>query len=375
MRVVSCLTYYRPYISGLAVYGQRLAEGLARKGAESEVLCFMHRSDLKTEEESGGVKIVRAKPWFKISKGFISPDWVRKMIKAVSRADTVVVHWPGPEGVSAVLWARILGKKVISIYHCQVQLPDGIVRKRLERLLNISERMGLGLSQTVVNSSQDYAINSPVLAGMMAKIKYIYPPVEIPGENKAVRNRIHKMLGRHRPVIGFAGRLAAEKGVEYLLEAIAYLKTELKDIRVVICGPQETAGESEYRRKIASLVRNLRKEVVFIGQIPDGCMGSFYKFLDVLVLPSVNSTEAFGMVQAEAMMSGVPVVTSDLPGVRVPVTKTGMGRLAKPGDAGELARAISEILRNRKKYVRTQKALEEFDMNKSMDAFAEIAEL
>jgi glycosyltransferase involved in cell wall biosynthesis len=73
-------------------------------------------------------------------------------------------------------------------------------------------------------------------------------------------------------------------------------------------------------------------------------MAAFYPNLDVLIVPSLNSTEAFGLVQIEAMMNGVPCVASDLPGVRQPVMNTGMGKIIPIGNSAALAEAILDIL-------------------------------
>ena len=72
-------------------------------------------------------------------------------------------------------------------------------------------------------------------------------------------------------------------------------------------------------------------------------MAAFYPNLDVLVVPSLNSTESFGLVQIEAMMNGVPVIASNLPGVRQPVSITEMGRIFEIGDAAGLADALVSI--------------------------------
>jgi glycosyltransferase involved in cell wall biosynthesis len=71
---------------------------------------------------------------------------------------------------------------------------------------------------------------------------------------------------------------------------------------------------------------------------------AFFHECELTVLPSLNSTESFGMVQIESMLCGTPVVASSLPGVRQPVRMTGLGRLVPPGDAAALAGAIIEIL-------------------------------
>jgi glycosyltransferase involved in cell wall biosynthesis len=87
-----------------------------------------------------------------------------------------------------------------------------------------------------------------------------------------------------------------------------------------------------------------------LGNLSEKRLGAFYKAIDVLVLPSINSTEAFGMVQAEAMLLGTPVVATNLPGVKIPISLTKMGIIVEPKNEKQLAEAISEILKNRKKY-------------------------
>lgn len=125
-----------------------------------------------------------------------------------------------------------------------------------------------------------------------------------------------------------------------------------KKCKIVVAGPMEPVGEEAYKRKIFSLVKKYGDSTVFLGEIAPEVMGSFYSLLDVLVLPSVNSTEAFGMVQVEAMLKGVPVVATDLPGVRVPIKKTGMGLIVPPKDATALARAICTVVKKKRDFVK-----------------------
>ncbi|HXD09817.1 MAG TPA: glycosyltransferase family 4 protein, partial [Anaerolineales bacterium] len=88
----------------------------------------------------------------------------------------------------------------------------------------------------------------------------------------------------------------------------------------------------------------------FLGNLAPIELAALYPNLDVLTVPSLNSTEAFGLVQIEAMMNGVPCVASALPGVRQPVTMHRMGRIAKIGDSADLAASILEVLDNPQKY-------------------------
>ncbi|HLO16225.1 MAG TPA: glycosyltransferase, partial [Anaerolineales bacterium] len=95
----------------------------------------------------------------------------------------------------------------------------------------------------------------------------------------------------------------------------------------------------------------------FLGNLDPIQMAAFYPNLDVLTVPSLNSTEAFGLVQIEAMMNGVPCVPSALPGVRQPVMMHKMGRVARIGDPDDLAACILEVLKEPDKYCGDMKAI------------------
>ncbi|HID85465.1 MAG TPA: glycosyltransferase, partial [Anaerolineales bacterium] len=156
-----------------------------------------------------------------------------------------------------------------------------------------------------------------------------------------------------RPVIGMAARLAAEKGVEYLVAAMERILERYPQALVLYAGPYENVlGEEAYRRRVMPAIRKLAEvgHWRFVGLLSAEEMAAYYPNLDVLVLPSLNSTEGFGLVQIEAMMNGVPVVASNLPGVRQPVRMTSMGEIAQVGDAASLAQAILKVLEHPEAY-------------------------
>jgi glycosyltransferase involved in cell wall biosynthesis len=152
-----------------------------------------------------------------------------------------------------------------------------------------------------------------------------------------------------------ASRFATEKGVEVLLDALPEILRVFPQAVVQFVGAyKNVVGEEKYFHRLAPRIRQYEKSGnwCFLGFIPDEDMASFYANLDVLVLPSLNSTESFGIVQVEAMIEGVPVAASDLPGVRQPVAMHGMGKVFPPGDANALAECVLELLQNRSAYVR-----------------------
>jgi len=241
------------------------------------------------------------------------------------------------------------------------------------------------LADSIITYTSDFARHSRILAYNSKKIKTFYPPIYRPKVDKRVQKIIREKIGSKSDfLIGVAARLAAEKGIEYLLEAIPEIESRISNqelkkgekkptFKIVIAGSTNPVGEEKYKEKILRLVEKYKDYMVFLGELKEAEMGAFYSLLDVLVLPSVNSTEAFGMVQVEAMMTGVPVVVSDLPGVRVPVERTGMGIVTPCGDSEKLATAVFEILSQRNKFIKAVKLVEdEFSADKTFKFYKEL---
>ena len=85
------------------------------------------------------------------------------------------------------------------------------------------------------------------------------------------------------------------------------------------------------------------ERIRFLGFLPEEQIADLYASIDVFALPSVNSFEAFGIVQVEAMMAGVPALASDLPGVRTPVQETGFGVVTTPRDVGDITAGLARL--------------------------------
>jgi glycosyltransferase involved in cell wall biosynthesis len=124
------------------------------------------------------------------------------------------------------------------------------------------------------------------------------------------------------------------------------------DALVLHASPQ-ALGEGAYAAKLSPLFEKFKAHYHLLGALQGAELTAFYKNLDCLVISSLNSTESFGLVQVEAMTNGVPVAACALPGVRQPVTMTGMGEVTAVGDVAALAQAIIRILDAKEKYQRT----------------------
>jgi glycosyltransferase involved in cell wall biosynthesis len=139
------------------------------------------------------------------------------------------------------------------------------------------------------------------------------------------------------------GRIVEEKGVEFLVAGFRQLADP--EARLLLAGDHlNVAGGSVIDRVRAAAKGDPRIRI--LGFVPEERLADFYASLDVFAFPSVNSLEAFGIAQVEAMLAGVPVIASDLPGVRIPVRETGFGVLVPPADADAIHRAIAEVARD-----------------------------
>ncbi len=364
MRILVALTYYRPHTSGLTIYAERLARALAQRGHQVTVLTSRYDPRLPREEHMDGVRVVRVPVLFRISKGVIQPTLGLEATRQVLAHDVVHLHLPQFDAAGIALRGRLFRRPTVLTYHCDVSLPPGIINRVANVAVHVMDHLAARLAHHIVTYTQDYADHSPYLRRYLHKLTTILPPVTLPepreDDIRALAQRFNPQ-GK-RPVIGMAARLAAEKGVEVLLNALPRVLERFPNAMVWYAGPYENVlGEEAYRRRILPLAREweARGHWRFLGELPPEGMAAFYRNLDVLVLPSLNSTEAFGLVQIEAMMHGVPVVASNLPGVRQPVKMTGMGEIAQVGDAQDLARALIQVLEHPERYRGNPQAVRE----------------
>ncbi|MBI5305395.1 MAG: glycosyltransferase family 4 protein [Chloroflexi bacterium] len=359
MKILIALTYYRPHISGLTIYVERLASALARQGHQVTVLTSRFDQSLAPRETVDGVTVIRHPVAFKLSKGAIMPGFLSHAFALMLQHDVVSVHLPQAEGGPLALLGRVARKPVVLTYHCDLQLPPGVVNRVVDRMVFTSNVMAGMFARRIVAYTKDYAVNSPLLSRFMSKIAVIYPPVEMPPPDpRAVAVLKQRYHAESNCVVGFAARFAAEKGIDYLIEAIPLVAEKCSSVKFLLAGETlKVIGENVWERLQPQIEHN-RQYIEILGAIPNREMGNFFGACDVLTIPSINSTESFGLVQVEAMLSGCPVVASNLPGVREPVRVTGMGEIVPIMDARALADALVQVIANKARYVRPRAEIE-----------------
>ncbi|WP_298401322.1 glycosyltransferase family 4 protein [uncultured Chloroflexus sp.] len=358
MRILCALTYYRPYTSGLTIYVERLARGLARRGHRVTVLTSQYDPSLPKVELRDGVRVVRAPVLARISKGVLMPTFGWLATRLSLEHDAMSLHLPQFDAPGLALRGKLLKQPVVLTYHSDLKLPPGMLNRVANRVVDTANQAAAALATRIVAYTQDFADHSPYLRRWRHKVTIIPPPVEVVDVSEAEIAAFRRRWNLHGPVIGMAARLAAEKGVEVLLEALPRILAVYPTARVLFAGQyQQVLGEEAYALRLAPLFERFRDHWTFLGTLNPTEMAAFFPNLDVLVVPSLNSTETFGLVQVEAMLCGTPTVASNLPGVRQPPLLTGMGKVVPIGDAVALAEAILEIIAHREQYVRPREAV------------------
>ena len=347
MRIFTALTYYRPHYSGLTIYAERLARALVARGHQVTVLTSQYDPALPLREERDGVRIIRLPVLLHVSKGVIMPGMPFTAWKLARQADVVNLHVPQLDAAPITAISRLLHKPVVLSYHCDLHLPNGLIHFIANQVSHLANHVSAKLANAIVTNTQDYAENSFFLRRYLTKTRYILPPVELApvAESGLASFRNNAGIQNGEKIIGMAARLATEKGVEYLVQALPTVLEKYPNARVLFVGQYENVfGEAAYAQKLAPMIERLGDRWRFLGILSNGEFTAFLKACDVLVLPSINSTESFGMVQVEAMTCGTPVIASDLPGVRHPVLMTGMGRIIPKADVSALSTSILEVL-------------------------------
>ncbi len=352
MKILIVLTYYRPHISGLTIYAERLARAFAARGNEVTVLTSQFKKELPLEEVKDGVRIVRVPVWFHLSKGVIMPSFGLIANRLVSETEVIQLHLPQFDAAGISFRGRLLKKPTVITYHCDLHLPPGLFNRVANLGVTLMNRLTAIFTHRIVTYTQDYAENSPYLRKYLSKLKVISPPVVLPTVSKEA---IREFAQQHnpedqRPVIGMAARFASEKGVEILLRAMPAILKEFPNALVQFVGTYKNVmGEESYFERLRPEIEKYQASGnwKFLGELDPENMAKFYPNLDVFTVPSLNATEAFGLVQIEAMMNGIPCVTSSLPGVRQPVKIHQMGAIFPIGDSFAMAKSMIEVLKEK----------------------------
>ncbi len=372
MKVLTALTYYYPHWTGLTAFAQRIAEGLAARGHEITVVTSQYQRLLAREQLHNGVRIVRVPTLLRMSRGHVMPAFVSTIRALMHEYDVVQVHTPMLETWPVGAIAHRAGRKMLMTHHGDLVMPSGWWNQIVQRSVGHMLNRGAAAADAISIYTQDYTDHSSFLMPYRHKVIPIYPPVVFPRGDGRTAEAWRRELGLDgRQLIGFAGRFVEEKGFDYLLKALPLIAEQLPDVRLVFAGEHRVAYESFYER-CKPLIEAHRDRVVMLGLITDSRrLADFYAMCDVFALPS--RSDCFASVQVEAMLSGTPVVATDIPGAREVVKVTGMGRLVAPGDERALAEGLVAVLQHRDEYVKPWEHIRGiFDPEKAISEYEQL---
>lgn len=307
---------------------QTLCEQHAVKGVKSEVL-VSNTSCRTVSETINGIPVTRVASMFRLNSVSICPTmpiWLRG-----KKYDIITIHHPNPMADISYLYAKPRGKLVV-VHH-----SDIIKQKFAFRLYRRTLNKVLRRADVIIATAQNNITYSHTLQPFADKCRVVPLGINVGtySETEAIRQgaaAIKRTYGEN--LVLFVGRLVYYKGIDFLIRAA---KTINGKLLIVGTGPLE-----KKMRRLASAL-GVADRVIFLGRVES--LTDLYYAADVFVLPSVARSEAFGVVQLEAMACGTPIVSTDLPSGVPEVNRDGVtGIVVPPGDEDALASAVNKLL-------------------------------
>ena len=327
LRVLHVGKFYPPYMGGIETHLQNLCNEL-KDLVDLKVL--VSNSGAQTIEDTvEGVSVTRVGTRATLSAAPISPGLVSRIRREA--ADIVHLHHPNPIAVMAYLMSGHRGKMVIT-YH-----SDIVRQKALGRVFQPFLDRSLAWADAIIATSPNYLATSTVLQAHRDRcevLPYGIPVEQFANRDEAAIARIRERYGSR--VVITVGRLIYYKGFDVLVRA-------MKDVN----GTLLVVGDGPLRAELEAqaLSLGIRDSVHFLGQLHNRDIAAYYHASDVFALASVARSEAFGIVQLEAMACGLPVVNTGLDSGVPFVSLDGLtGLTVPPGDSAALSRALTTLL-------------------------------
>ena len=335
MRILQIGKFY-PIRGGVEKVMYDLTVGISEMGIPCDMLCASEKKQTIQLNEKG--RVLCTPILMKAAATTISPQMVTSLRKMVKQYDVIHVHHPDPMACLALYLSNFKGKVVLH-WH-----SDILKQRWLLKLYKPFQSWLVHRADVVVGTSPVYLAESPYLKRAQHKTKCVPIGIEPVTPNlkgaEEIRNRY---MGKK--IVFSMGRLIGYKGYQYLVEAAQYLSD---DYVVLIGGTGHLMSDLQNRIERGGL----QNKVKLLGFVRDEEVAAYYTACDLFCLPSIMKTEAFGIVQIEAMSCGKPVVTTKIPesGVSWVNTHGLSGLNVEPRDAKALAEAIVKVTENPNEY-------------------------
>lgn len=346
LKIAQVVSTFPPYRGGMGNVAYHLADQLSRRSFE--VTVFTPRGSYSEHSFDSYFKIYKLRPQLKYGNAAI----VLQLAAYLLKFDIVHLHYPFLGASTAILLAKLIKRKKIKFilhYHMDLVGRDwkSWVYKSynwffLKKLVKAADQIIISsddyLKTSLLNRFRHHYQNKFRILPNGVDINYFYP-----------KNKDYHLIGKYhleeKKVILFVGALDSAhyfKGVNYLIKAVELLNR--RDYKLIIVGDGDLRSVYEDMAESS----NLGDRIIFTGYLPDEELIKYYNLCDIFILPSIDRSEAFGMVLLEAMSCAKPVIASDLSGVREVVDKKINGLLVKPKNSELLSKLIETLLDNPK---------------------------
>lgn len=382
MKLMIATPYFYPKMGGVEKYVYEVSLRLVLKyNVDVVVTCSNWENNDYKEESINGIKVYRLPYLFKVSSTPINLFWCKKLHSIIDKENPDIINGHLPVPYIADVVARIAHRKGIPFvltYHNDLTGYNPLVRLLSKIYYYTLGFKTFDLSQRIIVTSEYYAKSSPYLREYHQKLWIVSPGVDVEKYNINRANHLKNKYGlKDEKIILFVGQLNKEsqhKGLDYLMNAIKIV-SEFTDVKLVIVG---TGNYIEYYKNMAESY-GMTNRVIFAGYVEDGDLPKYYCESDVVVLPSYNRAEGFGMVLIEAQAGGTPVIGTTVGGIPYAIKDGETGLLVPPKDSEKLADAIIKILGDdelsqKMEQAGYEKVKKEFTWEKSTENFLEILE-
>ncbi|MBI5566781.1 MAG: glycosyltransferase [Chloroflexi bacterium] len=337
MRILHIYKYYAPVLGGIENHIRILAEAQAARGHDVTVL-VANPARRTTIEVMNGVRVIKAARWATVASTPISPAlfWHTAQQRARQKADVAHLHFPHPPGEVAN-WLLHPAKRTVISYHSDVVRQASILRfykPLMKRVLHRADALIYG-SPPMKNSAylQPHQAKLHLIPYGIPLDRFLVEPSG--AEIERVR-RQYPIVSAEQSKLLFVGRLRYYKGLNVLIDALPQIDAQLL---VVGVGPMLDEWQA-YTRS-----RGVADRVTWLGEVSDADLPALYHQSDLFVLPATQSSEAFGLVQVEAMASGIPTICTELgTGTSYVTQHEQTGLVVPPNDPCALAEGINRLL-------------------------------
>lgn len=345
IKVLQVNKLYYPTVGGIEQTVKQIAEGLSDRMEMSVLVCSKGRRSVK--ETSNGVDIYRVPSLFMLGNLPVPFGLTKTLRRLCKSQDVVHLHMPFPFGDMACLLSGFKGKVVIW-WHCDVVRQ----RKMMFFYKPIMLRM-LKRADVIIVATQGHIEGSSYLKPFKEKCVVIPFGVDIATEKAADKYIACEGKRENNKVrFLFVGRLVYYKGCKVLLEAFS----KVQNAELIIVG----SGIMEKELKQLAWEKRISEQVCFMGEVSEEELLRQYSMCDVLVLPSIAKSEAFALVQIEAMAFGKTVINTNLPsGVPYVSINKQTGLTVEPGNETELAEAMQWMIEHKEERERMGRAARE----------------